>query len=169
MRRAVEGWLAGLSARERRLVEVAAGATLAVVVGTAALALRDDLAGLAARVAAHERELQQVRRLAATVGAGSHADRDGAALLTRLEAATDAAALGDRVAAMTPSEAQVGDGRVTRLGLRVSGASLAETVRLLHVLEQDGAPLGVERLTLRKLVDDPHRFDLTLEITDDAP
>src|SRR5262249_12969094 len=120
---------------------------------------------LRARVAAHEHELAQVRRLAATLGPATPSSTGDGALLTRLQTATDAAALADRVTAMTPAA----DGTPSRLGAHPDGASLAETVRLLHLLDQDGAPLGVGRLALRKLVDDPHHFDVTLEIADAAP
>ena len=163
--RTLRTWLAGLGERERRLV--VAGAALAGVLAAvmAVVAVRDDLASLRARVTARERELQQVRRLATSLGPARAPSVVDGALLTRLQAATDAAALADRVTAMTPAP----DGEPARLGVRVSGASLAETVRLLHQLDQDGAPLGVGRLALRKHPDDPRRFDVTLEITGDAP
>jgi hypothetical protein len=158
-------WLAGRSERERRLVTLAAGVTMATLVASAGLAVRDDLAMLETRVAAHERELQQVRRLAAGVGTPSGAPEDDGALMTRLQSAADAAALADRVTGMTPGA----DGAAGRLAARLSGTSLAETVRLLHALDRDGPPLGVARLALRKHADDPQRFDVTLEITSDTP
>lgn len=165
MTRSLRAWLAGLGERERRLVLAAAGLAVAVAAALALGAVHDDLTALRDRVAAHERELAQVRRLAATLGPVRAPSHDDGALLTRLQAATDAAALGDRVTAMTPTT----DAEPARLALRVSGASLAETVRLLHLLDEDGAPLGVGRLALRKHPDDPRRFDVTLEIAGDLP
>jgi hypothetical protein len=162
-------WLAGRTERERRLVVLAAGVTIATLVAGAGLAVRDDLATLATRVAAHERELQQVRRLAAGVGAPGRAPADGGALMTRLQSAAEAAALGDRVTGMTPSADPERGGDAGRLAARLSGTSLAETVRLLHALDRDDPPLGVARLALRKHADDPQRFDVTLEITSGAP
>src|SRR5262249_40940060 len=50
-----------------------------------------------------------------------------------------------------------------RVGVRVAGASLAETVRLLHALDGGEPPIGIARLTLRKHPDDPARFDVTVE------
>ena len=156
----VRRWLATRTDRERRLVGVAAAVSLLALGAAVTLWLRDDLAGLAARVAAHERELAQVRRLAATVGPAPSDAPDGVPLLGRLQSAADAAGLADRVAAMTPESR----GDAPSLGLRVSGASLEETVHLLHVLDHDGAPVVVTRLGLRKHPDDPRRFDLTLEV-----
>jgi hypothetical protein len=90
--------------------------------------------------------------------------------MTRVQAATDAARLADRVAAMTPETTAAADGVVTsRLSVRVSGASLAETVQLLHALDDGAAPLDVPRLTLTKHLDDPRRFELTLDLTGGAP
>jgi hypothetical protein len=153
-------WLAARSERERRLLALAAVVTVAIGVAGAALAVRDDLARLRARVAAHERELAAVRRLAAAVAGTRPSGGDGGALMTRVQTATDAARLGDRVAAMTPS----GGSSDARLAVRLSGASLAEVVHLLHALDEAAGPLGVERLGLRKQPDDPRRFDVTLEI-----
>jgi hypothetical protein len=167
--RGAQRWLAGRSERERRLVTLAAGVTVVTLVASAGLAVRDDLETLATRVAAHEHELQQVRRLAAGGGAPSRAPGDDGALMTRFQSAADAAALADRVTAMTPSADAEAGGGAARLTARLTGTSLGEAVRLLHALDRDGAPLGVARLALRKHPDDPQHFDLTLEVTDGAP
>jgi hypothetical protein len=156
----VRTWLARRTDRERRLVVVAAATTLVAFAASVGLWLRDDLASLAARVEAHERELAQVRRLAATVAAAGVGTTDDGSLPGRVQAAADAAGLADRVAAMTPQAGPDAAG----LAVRVSGASLDETVHLLHVLDHDGAPLAIARLGLRKHPDDPRRFDVTLEV-----
>jgi hypothetical protein len=89
--------------------------------------------------------------------------------MTRVQTATDAARLGDRVAAMTPDTTVAADGSATgRLSVRVSGASLAETVQLLHALGDGAAALEVPRLTLTKHLDDPRRFELTLDLAQAA-
>jgi hypothetical protein len=156
---ALRTWLARRSERERRLLGFAGAAALVALGGAAVAGMHRDLATLRARVAARTVELAQVRRLAATAGAPGATD--GGALLTRVQAATDAAGVGERVAAMTPAEA-AGDADA-RLAVRVGGASLAETVHLLHAL--DAAPdVGVPRLSLRRHADDPRRFDVTLEV-----
>ena len=155
----LRAWLAARSERERRLV-AARSPSRSRAWGSRARSLRDDHATLVARVAAHERELAQVRRLAATLVDARTSD-DVPSLTARLDAAAGAAGIGDRVASMTPAG---GVGADASLALRVSGASLAETVALLHALENGGAPVAIARLGLRKHPDDPGRFDVTLEV-----
>ena len=165
----VQEWLATRSERERRLVGAAVTVTAIVAVVALALAAWDDVTALRERVAARERELAAVRRLAGTVAGARPATGDDGALMTRVQAATDAAQLADRVAAMTP-ETTAADGVVTsRLSVRVSGASLAETVQLLHALDDGAAPLAVPRLTLTKHLDDPRRFEVTLDLGGGTP
>ena len=60
--------------------------------------------------------------------------------------------------------ASAGGGPDERVALRVTGALLAEVVRLLHALEAKPPPLGVVRLELRKPPDAPRRFDATIEV-----
>jgi hypothetical protein len=162
---AVQRWLAARTERERRLVAAAGTLTVLAAVATLLTSVHDDLARLRARVDGHERDLAQVRRLAAAVGTPS-VTADGTALLTRVQAATDAAGLTERVAAMTPGPAPgQSDDRDGSLSVRVAGASLSDTVRLLHELDADASGPRVARLALRKHPDDPRRFDLTLEVT----
>lgn len=161
-------WLAARSARERALVGAAAALTVLVAGVLAALAVRDDLASLSARVAGHERELREVRRLAAALlhdpATGAPEAADATALMARLEAAVDGAVGRERIAGMTPAPPRVEGGLVEeRVTLRVSGASLGDTVRLLYALEGASPPLRVTRLELRKHPDDPARFEATLE------
>jgi len=165
----LQQWLATRSERERRLLGVAAAVTAVVTLAAVALAAWDDVTSLRQRVAAREHELAAVRRLAGTVAGARAAGGDDRELMTRVQAATDAAQLGDRVAAMTPDTTSAADGSATaRLSVRVSGASLAETVQLLHALDDAAAPLAVPRLTLTKHPDDSRRFELTLDLSQDA-
>src|SRR5262249_31747760 len=66
----ITGWLAARSGRERALLTLAAATTAGGLVLGIALALRADLSAREASVAARERELATVRRLAAAPGAG---------------------------------------------------------------------------------------------------
>ena len=165
--------LADLSARERRLLAAAAGVTALVLAGRLALAVRDDLATLRARVAAHERELAEVRRAAATLRrtVPSPADGDDATpLLGRLESAAGDVVGRERIASMTPAPGSTEDGIAEeRVALGVRDASLVETVRLLHALEGGSPPLRVARLELRKHPDDAERFDATIEVARTRP
>ena len=164
-------WLATLSARERTLVAAAAAAAGLGLVASGVLGVRDDLATLGARVVGHERELAAVRRAAAALrrdgapAAGEAADTP--ALLARLEAAATDAVGRERIASMTPTTSPVEDGLAEeRVALAVRGASLADTVRLLHRLETADPPLHVARLELRKRPDDPAHFDATVEVAE---
>ena len=164
-------WLATLSAGERTLVAAAAAAAGLGLVASGVLGVRDDLATLGARVVGHERELAAVRRAAAALrrdgapAAGEAADTP--ALLARLEAAATDAVGRERIASMTPTAGPVEDGLAEeRVALAVRGASLADTVRLLHRLETADPPLHVARLELRKRPDDPAHFDATVEVAE---
>ena len=159
----LQAWLATRSERERRLVATAAvvaGGTLLLVAGDAA---RSDLVRARARVAGLERELVAVRRLAAARTPADDASDDGPSTLARLQAAADDVGLRDRIAAMTPSTGSADGGAGDRVALRVAGASLAETVGMLHALAADTPPPRVERFALHKHPDDATRFDLVLE------
>ncbi len=160
-------WLATRTTRERRLLQVAAGAAVLALVVATAFGVVDDLDARRARVTARERELHAVRRLAAELSdLTPRADGDGASLLTRLVTTADAVVGRTRIAAMTPIATPETDVvRSERVALRLAGASLAETVRLLHTLATAAPPLTVSRLEMRKHPDDARRFDATLEVT----
>jgi general secretion pathway protein M len=86
-------------------------------------------------------------------------------LLTRLEQVATGAVGHDRIADMTPGTEPLGAGvEQERVALRVSGASLAEVVTLLHALEAAPVPLPVVRLELRKLPAAPAAFAATIEV-----
>jgi hypothetical protein len=138
---------------------LAAAAALATALGLLALvlAVRDDLSALRARVAGHERELQEVRRLAARLRQVAAPAASDVPLLPRLEAVAGEAVGHERIAALTPD----GDAGAT---LQVSAVLLASLVRLLHALEAGTPALPVTRFALRQEPDDPARFSATLEI-----
>ena len=153
--RRLAAWLGALSPRERTLVAAAAAAA--------------GLALVAQGVRAG-RELAAVRRAAAALRRGAPAVADAAdapALFARLEAAASDAVGRERIASMTPAAGPVEDGLAEeRVALGVRGASLADTVRLLHRLETADPPLHVVRLELRKHPDDPAHFDATVEVAE---
>jgi hypothetical protein len=157
--------LRALSPRERVLLFGAAAITAAVVALQLVGAIRDDLATLRARVAAHERELTEVRRAAAVLRRVPAAAPAEGGLLARVENVATGVVGRARIAEMTPAGSSDGD----RLALRVTGATLVETVALLHGLESARPPLRVTRLELRKHPDDAARFDATAEVTDVGP
>ncbi len=158
-------WWDERSPRERWLAIAAVGALLATVVALLVGTIRDDLAALRERVAAQERTLAHVRGLAAELTRAAPAG-DGDALLARLETAADAVVGRARIASMTPLDGiDVAGAREERVAVRLSGASLGETVRLLHALAAAEPPLPVVRLDLRKHPDDARHFDATIEVS----
>ena len=163
--RHLAAWLAGRSARERLLLLGAVALTAALSVVLAGRAMLEDLAVRRARVAAHERELREVRRLAAVLERSTPPPADAAAeasLLARLETAAGEVVGRERIASMTPEPDASADEE--RVSLEVRGATLPDTVRLLHALATASPPVAVTGLALRKHPDDATRFDATLEV-----
>jgi hypothetical protein len=106
-----------------------------------------------------------VRRLAARLGPSPAGGPARAPLVTRLEQAAEGIVGRERIAAIAPADERRPD---SGLALRVSDASLAETVRLLHALEAGPPPLGVTGLELVRHADDPGRFGLRVEVAPDV-
>lgn len=158
-------WLDARSGRERRLLALAAGAVVVSLGVTIVGAIRDDLAGLRARVAGHERDLAAIRALAARLESQPPPPAldpaEGDSLLTRLEHAATTVVARNRIASMTPT-----DGAHIALDLR--DASLRETVALVHALEQATPPLHVVRLGLRRHADDPAHLGASIEVSGGA-
>ena len=158
--------LARLAPRERRLLGVGASVAALVVVAHLALSVWNDLATLQTRVVGRERELLVVQGLAARLRRGiAPAGAAEPPLLTRLEQVATGTVGRARIADMTPDTEQLGAGvEEERVALRVSGASLAEVVSLLHALEVGPVPLPVVRLELRKLPAARAEFAATIEV-----
>ena len=158
--------LARFAPRERRLLGAAAAVAGLVVVTHLALSAWDGAAALRSRVAGRERELAAVQGLAARLRNGiAPADAAEPPLVTRLEQVATGTVGRERIADMTPGTEQLGAGvQEERVTLRVSGASLAEVVSLLHALEVGPVPLPVARLELRKLPATQAQFAATIEI-----
>ena len=158
--------LARLAPRERRLLGAAAAVAGLVVVTHLALSAWDGVAALRSRVAGRERELAAVQALAARLRSGvTPADAAEPPLVTRLEQVATGTVGRERIADMTPGTEQLGAGvQEERVTLRVSGASLAEVVSLLHALEVGPVPLPVARLELRKLPAAQAQFAATIEV-----
>jgi len=161
-------WLAGRTPRERVLLAGAAATVALALLGLAAAAVQSDLAALRARVEGHARQYEEVRRLAAALRAGDSAvvePADGGSLVAYLETAAAGVVGRERIAGMTPAIEPVEEGVVEeRVTVRVTGATLTETVAFLHALEAERPHLGVTRVELRKHPDDAARFDALLDV-----
>ena len=152
-------WWQTRSAREQRLLRLAAaacGAVAALHVGTT---VARGLTEARARLESRQRDLASVRRLARELARHrpTAAAPDERPLVTRIEATAAAIVGHERIASMTPMVG-VADG----VALRLVGASLGDTVRILYDVEHGGD--RIDRLDLVKHPDDPTRFDVTLEI-----
>jgi hypothetical protein len=158
-------WLARRTPRERLLLGIVTTIAAVVGCGAIALAIHADLSRLDAAVAARERELAALRRLATELGpAPIPAPAGGPSLVTRLENAATAVVGRPRIAALTPATTALPEGlHEERVTLRIAGTSLGELVRLLHGLGSAEPPIEIARLELRKHPDDPHHFDATIE------
>jgi hypothetical protein len=158
--------LARLAPRERRLLGAGAAVAAAVLAAHLVLAAWDGMAALQARVAGRERELAAVQALATRLrGAVAPAGAADPPLLTALERVATGTVGRERIADMTPGTEQLGAGvQEERVALRVSGASLAAVVSLLHGLEAGPVPLPVVRLELRKLPAAQGEFAATIEV-----
>jgi len=162
----VRDGVARLAPRERRLLGAAAAVAGLVVVVHLTASVWDGFAALQSRVAGRERELAAVQALAARLRNGvTPADAAEPPLVTRLEQVATGTVGRERIADMTPGTEQLGAGvQEERVTLRVSGASLAEVVSLLHALEVGPVPLPVARLELRKLPAARAQFAATIEV-----
>jgi len=157
-------WWSARSAREQRLLRLAVAACGVVAALHLGATIAGSLAQARARLEVQQRDLASVRRLAREL-AQHHlvvAVQDERPLVTRIEATATAVVGHERIASMTPLV-----GAADGVALRLVGASLGDTVRILYDVEHGGD--RVDRLDLVKHPDDPTRFDVTLEIAGGSP
>jgi type II secretory pathway component PulM len=167
----VSALLARLSPQERQLVG-AAGVVLGGVLfyGLIVDPLWELHAQLQARVAAKERELEEVIALRQTYQALRRED-DRTQLMSKsnvspfafLESLATGTVGREKVAAINPA------GRETRNGVnqetievRLKGVSLRELVELLHKTESAGMSFRTVQLSIKKTYKDPYSFDVSL-------
>lgn len=163
--------LARLSVRERRFVAIAGlvsgGALLYLLVVDPLWQMQADMR---ARVAAKERELQDILAMrndylaakaeVAHLQAASGANFSPVAFL---EEVANGIVGQDKVAAITPAgqESRAG-ATLETIELKLSGVSLRELVDLLYKIETTGAMLHPTKLSVKKRYKDPYTFDVLL-------
>ncbi|MEW6299854.1 MAG: type II secretion system protein GspM [Thermodesulfobacteriota bacterium] len=170
-RQAIATLLARLSPRERRLVG-GAGVTVCGIV--LYLLVIDPVwqwhARLSARVAAKERELQELIALRQTyltlrreVERTRLMSETHASPFAFLEGLATATVGREKVTAINPA------GRETRNGvsqetieLRLKGVTLRELVELLYKMESAGVALRTVQISMRKAYKNPYAFDVAL-------
>jgi len=163
--------LARLSPREQRFVYAAGvvlgGTLLYTLVLDPIWQMRVDMT---ARVAAKERELQEVVALQREyLAAKTEVDRTQAAAgpgfspVSFLEELTNNTVGQDKVLAITPvgQERQTGITLET-IELKLGGVSLREIVDLLYKIDSTGTMLYPTRLSIKKRFKDPYSFDVLL-------
>ncbi len=159
-----------MSGRERRLVLTAGLALgLALVYLLVVEPVWQAHGRIRARVAAKERELDEVRELSLVYrrlhAASSRPPRSGAALspFALLDNLARAAVGRDRVDAINPAGHELRNGvKEETIELRLKGVSLQQLVELLYKIDTAGAQLRTERLAVEKTYDDPYSFDVSL-------
>jgi hypothetical protein len=169
--RRVSTLLARLSPREQRFV----GAAALVLGGTLLyLLVVDPLweagARLRVRVAAKERELQEVITLSRTYRLlRQEADRSRSVTSANvspvafLESLTSGTVGRDKVIGINPAghETHAGADQET-VELTLSGVSLRELVELLYKIDTASVPLRMVHLAIKKRYKDPYTFDVSL-------
>ncbi len=169
--RMVSTLLARLSPREQRVV----GAAALVLGGTLLyLLVVDPLwevdARLRARVAAKERELQEVITLSRThrvlrqeVDKSRSVTSTNVSPVAFLESLTSGTVGRDKVSGINPAghETRAGTDQET-VELTLSGVSLRELVELLYKIDTASVPLRTVRLSIKKRYKDPYTFDVSL-------
>ncbi len=161
MTRPVTIWWERRSARERRLLAIAAGVVACAIVATVADAVRRDLGGLRARVDRAERRLTAARLLAGRLEAAVQARpaADEPPLLSRVERAIGSAVGSDRLVRLEPN-----DGTDAGTEARIVDLDLADVVRALGALESASNGLLVRDVEVRARPDAPTRYDATLVV-----
>jgi type II secretory pathway component PulM len=164
-------FLARLSPRERQCVAVAgaalASALLYLLVIDPLWQMQIDLR---ARVAAKERELQEIVALRqeylvvkSTIDHIQSAVGAGFSPVSFLETLASTTVGQDKVAAITPANRETqGDATLETIELKLSGVSLRELVELLYKIDTTGAMLHPIRLSIKKRYKDPYTFDVLL-------
>lgn len=164
-------FLARLSPRERQFIAAAGivlvGAFLYLLVIDPLWQLHIDLR---ARVAAKERELQDIINLRQEyLAAKNVVDHMQAAVsadfspVSFLEALTNTTIGQDKIAAITPTNREIrGAATLETVELKLSGVSLRELVDLLYKLDTTGAILRPTKLSIKKRYKDPYTFDVLL-------
>ncbi|MCS6924996.1 MAG: type II secretion system protein M [Candidatus Binatia bacterium] len=170
--------LTRLSPRERRLL----GAAGMMACGVAAYLLVIDPvwewhARLRARVAAKERELEEILALRRTYLA-LRQEVQRTRMLNQMQTSPFAfleelatSTVGrEKVAALTPTGRETHNGvSQETLELRLQGVSLREVVELLHKIESAGIALRTVQLSIKKSYKDPYAFDVALTHTAFTP
>ncbi|MEA2624506.1 MAG: ral secretion pathway protein [Candidatus Binatota bacterium] len=165
-----------LAPRERLLVQIAAGVTALIIAYLVVGSFHSAQAALRTRIAAKERQLEQIQELRrAYLQVKSQTERLTAdyaerpqnfSVFSYLETAGTKTVTREKILAMSPSSKTVGDEFVEEsVELRISGVTLPQMVGLLHQVENAPVPLRVSRLQMKKRFNEPYNFDVTMAVS----
>jgi len=162
-----------LSVREQRFVQLACLALVAVLGYSLVVApLQEAKARMEARIAAREKELQEIQALCHTylalrrevesVRSQTHQGKEFSPF-SFLEGLATSTVGREKISAMNPTTRELGKGMEEQaVELRLSGVSLRELVELLYKIDSAATPLRATRLQIKKRYKDPYIFDVTL-------
>lgn len=169
--RTAQTWLARLSVREQWVV---GGAALITGLLFGYLLVIEPIweaqAGGRARLAAKERELEEVLDLQRTYQTLQHAARrtqvkhaPGFSPFAFLEHVTSQTVGREKVSAINPTQPETRAGlKRETIELQLQGVSLRQLVELLHKINTANVTLQTTRLSIKKRYKDPYSFDVFL-------
>lgn len=166
-----------LSARERMLVSIAAGAVL--LIGLYSLVV-DPLADLreriGSRIAQKERELVEIQRMRdayfdllrqyETSQAVLAKPQSGFSLFSHIESTVSQVVSREHITSMNPGNKALGNAyREESVELKLTGISLKQLVDMMYRIEKGPHQLRMTRLHVKKQTKDPHSFDVTATVS----
>ncbi len=166
--------LARLAPRERVFVAIGGAAFVVVVVLLTVRGLQSAKGTLRQGIAAKQRQLERVQALRTQYLAlkrqadeltAKNADRSPNLLYSTLEGLIKKTVSREKIHSMDPSSKTIDDRYVEdSVNVSLLGITLAQTVSLLHSIEQSAVPAHVSRLQMKKRVSDPYQFDVTFAV-----
>ena len=167
---------ARLAPRERMFVQLAASALAATVLYGIVSSVESAKESLRQKIAAKERQLQQVQELRQTylqlrqqtdllTSHFSNRPKDFS-LFSFLEGAGTKTVTREKILAMAPSSKTIGTEFVEEsVEIRLAGVSLSQVTGLFYEIDNAPIPLRVSRIQMKKRYNDPHNFDVTLVVS----
>ena len=175
-RERARAFIAGLEPRERNLLYVAAGVTVALLLWLAVWEpLAGQLDGLDQKIAAAKRDLGDIERLKVrqeeleaqveNLERRAGDTENAASLFAQLESVTVPIVGRERITAMNPQSRAVGDRfEEESVDMRLDGVPVRELVKLLHEIEDGEPPMEVARAALKRQYKDPTQLDVSLVV-----
>lgn len=167
---------ARLAPRERLFVQAGAVAFVLFVLAMVVYQFRDAKESARSRIREREKQIeqllalrgtyQQLRSETAALVTPPDPNRSENWLYSTLDPIVAKTVSREKVSKMAPSSKDVGDQyREDSLEIVLAGVTLQQVVALLWEVERSAMPLHVGRLDLKKRLNDPYQFDVTLNVS----